>query len=51
VPKRSIGQLFIDFLENANDRFLKIRVKLSGRSSIIVENFIECHKNTHENIV
>jgi hypothetical protein len=43
VPERATGQLCSDFPENANYMFLKIRVKLSGRSTVTVETCTECH--------
>jgi hypothetical protein len=51
VPERATGQLCSDFIENANYLFLKIMVKLSGMSTIIVETCTEYQKSRHENIV
>jgi hypothetical protein len=44
VPERATSQLCSDFPENANYMFLKIRVKLSGRSTVTVETCTKCQK-------
>jgi hypothetical protein len=51
VPKRAIDQLCSDFPKNVNYMFVKIKVKLNGRSTIIVETCTEYHKRRHGNNV
>jgi hypothetical protein len=51
IPDRATGQLCTDFPKNENYMFLKIKVKLNGKITVIVETCTEYQKSRHEDIV